>query len=243
MQTAADPASNRQFSASDALRAVLIVALTLLVPMLLVLGSIRLLLTEPYLEFQYNRPDFPPDGFGFTQLDRLYYGRFAIRYLLNGADISYLGDLKFPAGMPLFNQRELSHMVDVKIVVQAAMWAFAISTAAFVALTIFLLRSRAGRHTWRQGLMTGAALLLTALIALVVYILLDWDHFFDSFHGFFFADGTWTFEFSDTLIRLFPIRFWQDAAITVGVMSAAGAALIWLLMWRWKVALERDDPR
>jgi integral membrane protein (TIGR01906 family) len=211
-----------------------VLILTLLVPTLLVLGATRLLLTEAYLQFEYNKADFPPDHFGFTQLDRLYYGRFAIRYLMNGADSSYLGDLTFADGRPLYNARELEHMMDVKLVLQAAMWALLIGGVLFVAMAALLVRSPAGRDALRWGLMNGAALLLVVLGGLVVYVVLAWDHFFDTFHGLFFSEGSWTFDFSDTLIRLFPIRFWQDAAITVGVISAAGAIVVLILTSRWK---------
>lgn len=211
-----------------------VLILTLLVPTLLVLGATRLLLTETYLQFEYNKADFPPDNFGFTQFDRLYYGRFAIRYLMNGADISYLGDLAFPDGRSLFNARELEHMVDVKWVLQAAMLTLLIGGMVFAAMSILLLRTSAGRGALRWGLMNGAALLLVVLGGLVVYVVLAWDHFFDTFHNLFFSEGSWTFDFSDTLIRLFPIRFWQDAAITVGVISAVGAIMVLILTSRWK---------
>ena len=35
--------------------------------------------------------------------------------------------------------------------------------------------------------------------------------FFAGFHSLFFEGDSWLFLYSDTLIRLFPIRFWQDA--------------------------------
>ena len=38
-------------------------------------------------------------------------------------------------------------------------------------------------------------------------------------YSFFFQPGTWMFNYSDTLIRLFPERFWQDIFIYVGLFS------------------------
>ena len=46
--------------------------------------------------------------------------------------------------------------------------------------------------------------------------------FFVAFHQVFFDPGTWIFLWSDTLIRLFPERFWRDVFIYVGVLSLAG---------------------
>jgi uncharacterized membrane protein len=35
----------------------------------------------------------------------------------------------------------------------------------------------------------------------------------------FFSGDTWLFAYSDTLIRLFPIRFWEDCFIYIGGFS------------------------
>src|SRR5512135_1063913 len=98
---------------------------TLLIPLALIGLGVRIMLTSVYLHFEYNRPDFPPDQFGFTTQDRERWGLDGVNYLLNSADISYLGDLSFPDGSPVFNERELSHMHDVKIVTQGflRLWA------------------------------------------------------------------------------------------------------------------------
>jgi integral membrane protein (TIGR01906 family) len=50
--------------------------------------------------------------------------------------------------------------------------------------------------------------------------------FFESFHAIFFQGDSWRFLYSDTLIRLFPLRFWQDAVIFLLVF----VALLGLLM-------------
>lgn len=216
-------------------RSLVVAVIIVLVPVLLVLGSIRLLLTETYLNLEYNKPDFPTDTYGFTLQDRLYFAPYAVQYLLNGAEVSYIGDLKFSDGSPLYNDRELEHMVDVKKVIQGAMWALLGAALVFTLLSVWLFRSPEGRLVWRNGLIGGATTLLIAFVGLIIYLLLDWDNFFDSFHNLFFAQGTWTFSYSDTLIRLFPIRFWQDAAITVGLVSAISAILILIAAWRWRV--------
>jgi len=42
----------------------------------------------------------------------------------------------------------------------------------------------------------------------------------------FFAQGTWTFYTSDTLIRMFPERFFRDIFITVGGIAALLGLLV-----------------
>ncbi|MCS6870883.1 MAG: TIGR01906 family membrane protein [Anaerolineae bacterium] len=204
------------------------VIIALLTPILLVLIGIRLLLSEPYLAIAYRLPNFPDDPFGFTLEDRLRYAPYAVQFLLNGAPPSFLADLTFPDGTPLYNAREVQHMVDVQRVTQAAMLALTLLSAFAALSALILVRSTSGRQALRRGLRYGALLTWLLLAALVAYILLDWDHFFDSFHSLFFAEGTWRFLMSDTLIRLFPIRFWQDAALILGAFCAFGALLIFV---------------
>jgi len=41
-------------------------AVTLIIPPLLVLTSVRIVMTDTFLTLEYNRPGFPPDRYGFT---------------------------------------------------------------------------------------------------------------------------------------------------------------------------------
>jgi hypothetical protein len=95
--------------------------IAVLVPLALIGLGIRVLLTPAFLRIEYNMPYFPADQYGFTKEDRLQWAPYALDYLINSADISYLGDLKFDNEDPLYNERELSHMEDVKVVTLGAL--------------------------------------------------------------------------------------------------------------------------
>jgi len=41
----------------------------------------------------------------------------------------------------------------------------------------------------------------------------------------FFRSGTWTFEWTDTLIQLYPLPFWHDAVWKYGLLVLGEAAL------------------
>lgn len=203
--------------------------IALLTPIFLVLLGVRLLMSEPYLMLAYRLPNFPADPYGFTLEDRLRYAPYAVQFLLNGAPPEFLARLTFPDGAPLYNAREIQHMVDVQQVTQAAMLALVVLSALAALSAALLARSAEGRAVLRRGLRGGALLTWFLLLALIAYILLDWNHFFDAFHALFFAEGTWRFLMSDTLIRLFPIRFWQDAALVLGGFCALSALLLYLV--------------
>lgn len=218
---------------SPRLQGILSVLIFLMIPVLLVLGSIRLLLTESYLHIAYDRPGFPADPYGFSPEERLRYAPDAVHYLLNGENIGYLERLTLPDGTPLYTARELKHMEDVKTVVQYALMVQVGLILVFMVCALYLARSPDGRAALRRGLFGGGLLMLGSLGVLLLYLVLDWNRFFNAFHDLFFARGTWQFMTTDTLIRLFPIRFWQDAAITIGAMCAGGAVAVMGLSWQW----------
>ncbi len=200
----------------------------ILVPLALIGLGIRALLTNIFLQIEYNMPYFPTDQYGFTKEDRLHWAPYALDYLVNSADISYLGDLKFDDGSPLYNERELSHMADVKRVTQSALNVWYLSLASLIILGAWSWRGD-WTQTYRQGLMRGGWLMvgLAATIGLIVLIgiLINpnvfWN-FFAGFHALFFEGDSWLFLYSDTLIRLFPLRFWQDAFLIAAIIALGG---------------------
>ncbi len=202
---------------------------TLLIPLALIGLGVRLMLTSAYLNLEYNRPDFPPDQYGFTTQDRERWGLYGIDYLLNSADISYLGSLRFPDGRPLFNTRELSHMHDVKRVTQGFLRLWYLDLALLVVAGLWAWRRR-WFAIYRRGLRWGGW--LTLILAVTVGLIgtvgatgsgdVFWG-FFSDFHGLFFQGQSWLFDFSDTLIRLYPIKFWEDTVLYIGLIAAIGA--------------------
>jgi integral membrane protein (TIGR01906 family) len=213
---------------------------TLLVPIALIGLGLRLLLTPLFLQVEYNMPYFPSDDYGFTKADRLKWAPYALNYLVNNADIPYLGDLKFDDGTPLYNERELSHMDDVKRVTQGALRVWYLSLALLVLLGAWAWFGRfASAPQWwqayRLGLMRGGWLMVglavTVGLIVVVGIALNpnvfWN-FFSGFHSLFFEGDSWLFLYSDTLIRLFPIRFWQDAFLYAAVIALGGGVALGL---------------
>ncbi len=206
--------------------------ISFLTPIALIGAALRILLTPVFYTVEYNMPYFPADEYGFTKEDRLRWAKPSVEYLSNGADISYLGDLKFDDGTPIYNERELSHMADVKGVVLNALGAWTISLIILAALSILAkrggwvpdyLNSLRRGGWWMIGL--AAALGLTAGLGISVNPNIFWE-FFSAFHKIFFTGDSWLFYYSDTLIRLFPIRFWQDAFLWAAVLALGGGAAL-----------------
>jgi integral membrane protein (TIGR01906 family) len=214
--------------------AILSLIITLVVPIALIGLGLRVLLTPLFLQVEYNMPYFPPDEFGFTKADRLKWAPYALNYLTNRADISYLGNLKFDDGQPLYNERELSHMNDVKRVTQGALKVWYIALVVLVLLGIWAWIG-GWRDAYRLGLMRGGWLMVILAIAVGLIALIGiavspnlFFQFFAGFHSLFFEGDSWLFLFSDTLIRLFPIRFWQDAFLWAAIIALGGGIALGL---------------
>ncbi len=206
----------------------------LMVIILLPLLSARLVMTPLFLQFEYHRPDFPDDVYGFTREDRLYYAPYALDYLLNDADISYLGDLTFPnSTRPLFNARELHHMEDVKIVTRVAFWILTIGIITTLIIGLLAWRKTDTRNAMRNGIFVGGIGIIAIIITIVIMAIIAWDTFFTLFHMLLFESGTWQFLYSDTLIRLFPEKFWFDAAITIGILTTLFAIVLLAITGRY----------
>lgn len=215
--------------------------IVLAVPFLLVMTGARLVMTPLFLQIEYTRPGFPFDRFGMSTDDRLQYGPLGIEYILNGEDITFLGDLRLPPelcappradGCPMFNRAELRHMHDVKVV------ASALFLAAFV---VAITAAAVGYWLWRtaklrlyDAIFQGASVTLGLIGAIILLVFAAWDYFFTLFHSLFFEDGTWQFLFSDTLIRLYPQQFWFDAALTMGTFTTLGALGLLFLTWQMR---------
>ena len=205
--------------------------LQVLIPVVLVLTSVRLLLTRGFIRLEYGLPGFPEDRYGFTQTDRLQQAPIALDYLLNDAGIDFLGDLTFADGSPVYNQRELGHMVDVKMVVRGALRIWWIGGLLAIGLGLLIWRA-AGVPELGAALEGGGKLTLWLMLAIFLSLVLAFSVVFVGFHQVFFDSGTWTFAYSDTLIRLFPERFWQVAFATVTLGSGAMAGTLWALARR-----------
>jgi integral membrane protein (TIGR01906 family) len=197
----------------------------LLVPVLLILASIWSLINPAFLEHEYNLKNFPPDEYGFTTADRKLWGKLSLEYLRNAEDIRFLKNLKFNDGTPIYNERELSHMADVKSLVKLLNRILPGAVFAFLFLTLW---AYTGRWLKRYflALAAGGWLTLGLIGFIIAGTLIDFDELFTQFHHLFFTGDTWLFFANDTLIRLFPLKLWSDAFIYMGVFTLIGIIIV-----------------
>ncbi|MEJ5201155.1 MAG: TIGR01906 family membrane protein [Anaerolineales bacterium] len=198
--------------------------ISILIPFFLIITAVRLLLNPLFLQIEYNHPTFPPDPYGFTIQDRLYWAGISLDYLLNSAGIEFLSKQRLADGSPLYNERELRHMLDVKILVQNIL---AVWYILLIFLVVLFLLAKRGK--WITGywlsLKRGGGMTVGLILLILISVAISFNALFTAFHRVFFEGESWIFRYSDTLIRLFPMRFWQDAFTYMGLFTLLGGSI------------------
>lgn len=190
----------------------------IIVPVVIVTTAIRIALTPLFISVEYRLPGFPPDEFGFTTEDRLFWSDYSIDYLIGRISHQDLSKTQMPDGTPLFNQRELAHMLDVRILTHQVLlvWRFFL----LLLLTLIILAVTTNRsRVLMDSLKRGALLTIFIIFTVLLYLAINFNQLFTQFHQLFFESDSWLFLLSDNLIRLFPLRFWRDIFLFIGGMS------------------------
>lgn len=191
------------------------VLVVLALPVVFLALSLRVVTAHWLVRWEYGKADFPPDPYGLTTRERIRLAEACVDYLVTDAGIDLLAELRLPDGTRAFNERELGHMVDVKQVFWGILWAGMVAGAVAIGGTAALAALPATRPRAPSALLGGSLLSLGLLLAVGGLMLTQWNLFFTGFHELLFPPGTWTFPISDTLIRLYPERFWMDVGMTV----------------------------
>jgi len=200
------------------------ILIALALPFFLIMTAVRLTFSPLYLNYEYNKAGFPSDSYGFTTADRLKWGQISMDYLFNNADISFLGNLRLPDGQSLYNERELSHMLDVKILVQKMLSVWYVVIAALLVMGVWAWRS-SWLDEFFQAVGWGGWLTIGLMAAVLVAVFTNFSSLFTQFHHLFFTGDSWLFLYSDSLIRLFPMPLWEDGFILVGGITLLGAII------------------
>lgn len=187
-------------------------------PFLVVLSAIRLALTTLYITLEYQLPGFPQDAYGFSQAERMSWAGFSIDYLLGRIPHQALEQAAIADGTPLFNERELIHIFDVRNLAAAALTIWYITLLVVIAGCLIAWRKNE-LGAFINALQHGAAATLMAIFTILLAVWLNFNWLFTKFHEAFFEGDSWLFHPSDHLIRLFPLRFWQDLFLFIGAVS------------------------
>ena len=201
--------------------------LVIFLPLAILLSNLRVFINPWFPIYEYGRRGFPDDTMGMDNETRARLADRAVRFLVNSTDITYLSQDRDDDGNALYNKRELRHMEDVKLVVGRVLGLWRTSLAMVIAAFMWLYFRPNTDDIIRQSVTYGSGVIIISIFCLLAYILINFNSFFMTFHQMFFERGTWTFSYTDMLIRLFPPKFWSDVAIFIAGTSLFEGLLLW----------------
>ena len=188
-------------------------------------GNALWVLVNPWLvHAQYAIPGFPDDDQGLEGDERSDLAVTGIRSVRPWDDgIVLLEEARLPEGEPAFDERETTHMQDVRDLIGGFLVAWAIALVAAIGAGLALWRF-GERARLQAALLWGAKLTIGVMAISALLLLVSFETFFDGFHGIFFEGDSWRFNETYTLRRLYPDFFWGSAgaitALVIGLQAA-----------------------
>lgn len=133
---------------------------------------------------------------------------------------------------PVFSEREVVHMIDVKRLM-ARTWDAGWAAFGLIIALVVVLAAAAfwrGRQAGLAWLLRAAAaaggLIVALVVVLAVVAVVGFDEAFRQFHLLFFTNDLWQLSSADALIQLFPQRFFFDTTLLIGAAIVIPAALL-----------------
>jgi integral membrane protein (TIGR01906 family) len=211
------------------------IVVTLAVPVVLAVTGIRAVTHDGYVQALYDHGGIPSDRYGLNEAQRTRLAEIGLRSILpptpNGIDS--LREARLPDGAPAFDARELRHMADVRTLVSRAYRLQLLLLVAIGALALLLGVPASTRAVVPRALARGALLTVAIALGVAIVSITRYDVFETTFHGLFFDSGSWRFDETETLRRLYPDRFWLDTAVTVGGLAVIQALVLIPLARLW----------
>ena len=218
------------------------------IPVFLVLTNVRIAATEErvfgYGFSAYNIPAVT--GIARPELDRAAHE--IVQYFTSGDPTSLL-DIRVQVGgsaQPLYSEREIIHMRDVK---QLFQFVFRVHEVTFAYIVVYVAgvylwsREQSLRRLARQAVVAGIATAVALGVAAVA-MLIGFDQLFLAFHLVSFSNDFWQLDpATDRLVQMFPEGFWFDVSIGVGVLTVIEGGLVALGGYAYLEWTERRAER
>ena len=126
---------------------------------------------------------------------------------INKAVLQYLTSETPSLQVENFNEREETHLSDVKDVFKQLNDLMIVAFFLLIALIAFLIRKE---QSFRNLCFETSKICLIILLVAAIFSIVSFSFLFTSFHQVFFESGTWLFNNNDLLIKLYPNDFFND---------------------------------
>jgi len=201
-------------------------------PLLIISGIIAFAFNfQPLYEYGFQRYEVSKTT-GLTDSELSKAARGLINYFNSDQEFIDVTVQKDGNPFPLFNDREIQHLKDVKGLVRLdyQVLIFSLLGAAIVsAIAIY----RKQIQLLATPMFVGGSTTLVGLMLIALVAATNFDAFFTKFHQLSFANDLWLLDPSrDYLIMLFPGGFWEDASIFIAALIGVFAAGVTYIGWK-----------
>jgi integral membrane protein (TIGR01906 family) len=218
------------------------------IPLFLVLTNVRIAANwDRVYDYAFAQYDAPAvTGIERPELDRS--AREIVRYF-QSSERSELLDIRVQRGedvVPLFNQREILHMQDVRDLFRLVdrIHEFAlVYIVGYVAAVYLWSRERSMRRLAREAITAGVATVGVLGVGAVA-MMLGFDAIFEQFHILSFSNDFWQLNpATDRLVQMFPMGFWFDVSLAVGVFTILQGGVVALAGLGYIIYADRVEER
>lgn len=215
-----------------ALSALSIVLFVICIPTLLITTNLRFAANEIRLyEYGFNKYDVS----AATGLEDIELRDFA------GRMINYFNSDDELFDTELFNERELTHLKDVKGLIRLSYY-LQLASAIYITLYIavnFVVKRRSFWRDFIQRLVWGCGTTVALLALFGFWAVTDFDSLFLLFHLVGFSNDLWQLNAGDTMLLMFPQGFFYDAALFVAAATIVEAIIIAGAAWGLPKLIQR----
>ena len=200
--------------------------------------AIPIFLISTNVQFMKNSASLYEYGFskysvhsttGITKDDLSNVADRIIEYFNSSEELLALQVDIYGIEQPLFSEKEILHMRDVKglfKLVDRAQEISGVIIVTYIAFGILSLRkgfiSRMTRTLWKSSIIS-----LLGFILIGVTLIVAFPVIFITFHELSFSNDFWLLDpTTDKLVQLFPAGFWSDATMLLAITSIAETILI-----------------
>jgi integral membrane protein (TIGR01906 family) len=130
---------------------------------------------------------------------------------------------------PLFSEREVLHMADVKDVMRFMFRLHEISLIVVLGLVAgrFLWASEAPLRTLARDTLAGLGVGLVAVALVGALAVAGFDSAWNQFHELVFSNDFWRLDpDTDRLIQMFPEEYWQDSVLLIAAAIAVQGVIL-----------------
>ena len=203
------------------------------------LVGIRLIGLEPYFFRWFYAQNNTAANLGLSYSDLMIATQQLLNYMLDRTDSIQSMVMINNTLTPMFNQREIDHMIDVLYLIRA-MRIVIVFSLSITAITLWSSRKRVELlHTLFSTYKLALGAVVGFIGAMGAFAIIDFEAFWIVFHQVLFTNDLWLLDpRTDRLINMVPLDFFMILVfliLTVGIILNVGYGVLVHRMTRREV--------